>query len=157
MRKNSILPILIIVLSINFLSLGLMMLTEKDCVCPSVVDREETAVDIKGSTEKRATPINALGQGNETFIYGNLKKEEVPEGLDLGDFWYWIYFEDPYLLVQNATGVPLYVEKMQVLPAEYEDFYDIEDFVNKKVEIYGYQTWGYAETSVFQITAIREY
>jgi len=46
---------------------------------------------------------------------------------------------------------------MQLIPSENEDFYNLENFVDKRVEVYGYQTWGYAESSVFQVEAIREY
>ena len=61
------------------------------------------------------------------------------------------------LLVNNASGVPTYIDKMQLIPSENEDFYNLESFVDKRVEVYGYQTSGYAESSVFQVEAIREY
>jgi hypothetical protein len=86
-----------------------------------------------------------------------LKKESIPAELELGEYWYWIYFEKPVLLVNSASGVPTYVDKMQLIPSENEDFYNLENFVDKRVEVYGYQTWGYAESSVFQVEAIREY
>ncbi|MBW6441403.1 hypothetical protein K0B04_00640, partial [Patescibacteria group bacterium] len=85
-----------------------------------------------------------------------IKKEDIPEELELGDDWYWLYFNEPHLLVNNSLGIPIYIDKMQLNPPM-DDFYDIDEFLNTDVEVYGYQTWGYAESSVFQIEAIRKY
>lgn len=156
MRKNSVLPVLIIVLSVNFLTLGLLMLTDKYCLCPSV-PRTEEAVGVEQDVAKKATVTGDLGQENRTFLHGDLVEEEIPEDLEMGESWYWLYFDEPYLLVVNARGFPIYVDKIQVLPPRNEDVYNVEDFVGKRVEIFGYQTWGLSESSVFQVMAIREY
>jgi hypothetical protein len=159
MKKDKMLPILIIVLSINFLSLGLMMLNSRSCEKEPIVKYIEGKVAEEEMVEmpQKSNIIGRSGQNDEFFIYGVLKEEPIPEELQLGDSWYWVYFDEPYLLVENALGVPQYVDKIQVYPSEYVEFYDIEDFVNERVEIYGYLTSGYAESTVFQITSIREY
>ncbi|HXK52841.1 hypothetical protein H6802_00305 [Candidatus Nomurabacteria bacterium] len=100
--------------------------------------------------------IEFTGEDNPIFLQGTLKKENIPDELELGDYWYWIYFEEPYLLMNNASGLPLYIDKIQVLRPNSKDFYDLEKYIDKKVEIHGYQTWGYSESSVFQAIAIRE-
>lgn len=100
--------------------------------------------------------IKFKGEDNLISLTGILKKEEIPEELMLGDYWYWIYFDEPHLLEHNASGVPVYVNEIQVFPPEADYFYNIDDFKDKKVLVHGYQTWGYAESSVFQIVAIKE-
>ena len=159
MRKNNILPILIIVLSINFLSLGLMMLNDKGCNCPVIEDKGEKAVEKESVAPipAKSVVIGTTEQQSHFFLYGKLKKEPIPEEIELGDFWYWVYFDEPHLLVDNALGVPQYVDKLEVYPPQYEDYYEIEEFIDEKVEIYGYLISGYAEDTVFQITAIRKY
>lgn len=158
MRKNNILPILIIVLSINFLSLGLMMLNDKSCNCPIIEDKPEKIVEKESiSVPEKSVVMDTIGQQSQFFLYGKLKKEPIPEEMELGDFWYWIYFDEPHLLVVTALGIPQYVDKLQLNPPQYEDYYEIEDFIDEEVEIYGYLTSGYTESTVFQITAIRKY
>ncbi|MFA6981980.1 MAG: hypothetical protein WC243_03090 [Patescibacteria group bacterium] len=99
--------------------------------------------------------IEGVGEESTVFLEGTIRKEAIPRELELGDYWYWIYFDTPVLQKNNASGVPLYIDKMQLNPPIEKDFYNIEDFVDKSVEVYGYQTWGYAESSVFQILSLR--
>jgi hypothetical protein len=155
MKRNNLALLIIVLLSVAFLSLGFLILNDKDVKCPPVQECEECVCE----EDKKETTnvINSVGANNPTFLYGVIEKEEIPEELELGDYWYWMYFEKPLLLVNNASGSPMYVDKIQLTPPENKDFYDIEGFVGKKVEAYGYQTWGYAESSVFQVSAIREY
>ena len=100
--------------------------------------------------------INAVGENYPLIIEGIIKKEEIPAELELGDYWYWIHFDEPYLLVNNASGTPMYIEKMQLNPPENAEMYDLEEFLDTKVEVFGYQTWGYAESSVFQVLSLRK-
>jgi hypothetical protein len=108
-------------------------------------------------TENPYRTITFTDENNPIFLRGQVRKEPIPTELELGDFWYWIYFDKPYLLIYNASGVPMYIDKIQAVPSGNRDFYDIEKFLNKEVEIHGFQGWGYAESSVFNIMAIREY
>ena len=88
----------------------------------------------------------------ETFV-GTLKKERIPAELELGDYWYWLYFDEPYLLEQNARGIPMDVDKLQVNAPEREaEGMDIFD--GQHVEIKGNIAWGYAESSVIQAEEI---
>ena len=88
----------------------------------------------------------------KTFV-GTLKKEAIPVELELGDFWYWLYFDEPYLLEQNARGIPMDVDKLQVNPPARE-VEGMDVFDGQHVEIQGSITWGYAESSVIQAEEI---
>lgn len=161
MKKNNTAFILIVLLSLCFLCLGFSLLKVmevgyKRCI-PSRTSGYNSCPVVADTVEIPTIAIEAVGQGNELFLYGDLKKESIPAELELGEYWYWIYFEKPVLLVNSASGVPTYIDKMQLIPSENEDFYNLESFVDKRVEVYGYQTSGYAESSVFQVEAIREY
>ena len=138
-----------------FLSLGFYALKKKGEEKPPVIELPKN--DIVEDVNKETAVIDSVGQENKIFLYGTLKKETVPVELELGEYWYWLYFDEPHLLVNNASGVPLYIDKIQVNPPESLDIYNLDDFTDKKVELYGYQTWGYAESSVFQTMSIREY
>ena len=155
MKRNDTALLIIILLSLSFLYLGFSVLKSNEKECPPLSECGECACEenVKETTQV----ISAVGADNPVFIYGTLKKEEIPQELELGEYWYWLYFEEPLLLVNNASGVPMYVDKIQVLPPQSAEIYDVEQFLDKEVELYGYQTWGYAESSVFQINAIREY
>ena len=161
MKKNNTAFILIVLLCLCFLCLGFSLLKVmevgyKRCI-PSKTPEYNSCPVVDDTVKMPTIAIEDVGQGNELFLYGDLKKESIPAELELGEYWYWIYFEKPVLLVNSASGVPTYVDKMQLIPSENEDFYNLENFVDKRVEVYGYQTWGYAESSVFQVEAIREY
>ncbi|AHB40233.1 MAG: hypothetical protein ACD_24C00158G0002 [uncultured bacterium] len=84
----------------------------------------------------------------ETFV-GTLKKEPIPKELDLGDYWYIIYFDEPYFLELNARGVPMDVNRLEVYPPEREE-QGMDAFDGQHVEIKGSLTWGYAESRVIQ-------
>lgn len=155
MKRNDIALLIIILLSVGFLYLGFSALKSNEKVCPPLIECEECICEENAKEETQV--IDAVGANNSVFIYGTLKKEEIPQELELGEYWYWMYFEKPLLIVNNSSGVPMYVDKIQVLPPQSNDIYDVEQFLDKEVELYGYQTWGYAESSVFQINSIREY
>ena len=155
MKRNNSAFILIVILCMLFLSLGFYALKKKGEEKPPVIEPPKN--DIVDEVNKETAVIDSVGQENKIFLYGTLKKESIPEELELGDLWFWLYFDEPHLLVNNASGVPLYIDKIQVNPPEGLDIYNLDDFTDKKVEIYGYQTWGYAESSVFQAMSIREY
>jgi len=154
MKRSNLSLLIIVLLSISFLSLGFLNLKNKNGRCPPEKQCEKCFVSEDKVSEVKE--INSTGKNDPIFLYGNLKKEKIPEEFELGDYWYWVYFKEPLLLINNAAGVPIYIEKMQVNPPATKDFYDIDDFVDKNVEVYGYQTFGYAESSVFQIEAIKE-
>ena len=155
MKRNNFSFLIIILLSASFLYLGFLALRSNEKSCPVPKKCEECVCD--ENVKEQAQIIKATGENNPTFIYGTLKEEGIPEELELGEYWYWLYFDKPLLLVNNASGVPMYIEKIQVLPPQDTDIYDMKKFLDKEVELYGYQTWGYVESSVFQVSAIREY
>ena len=154
MSKKNLNFILIFIFSLNLLFLGYLA---TKCFDKNTVPNDQ---GINNSTQESISEttnvIDSLGEDNPIMLIGTIRKENIPQELELGEYWYWIYFDDPHLLVNNASGVPIYIDKIQVNPPKETDFYSIEEFVDKKVEIYGYQTWGYAESSVFQVVSLRE-
>ncbi|GIW69881.1 MAG: hypothetical protein KatS3mg101_0628 [Patescibacteria group bacterium] len=116
---------------------------------------EQILGDIKSFKERDVIPETSVPVTDQEIITftGTLRKEEVPAELELGDYWYWIYFDEPYRLEQNAAGFPMDVTKLQVNPPKSEEF-NIDAFDGQHVEIKGYITWGYAESSVIQAEEI---
>lgn len=77
--------------------------------------------------------------------------------LDLGDSWYWLIIDEPYLLENNASGVPKYVDKLQVSPIKGGmniTNKTLDDFSGIHVEVAGHMGWGYAESVVIEPIAI---
>ncbi|OGC45333.1 hypothetical protein A2V49_00810 [candidate division WWE3 bacterium RBG_19FT_COMBO_34_6] len=86
---------------------------------------------------------------------GVIKKEEVPKELELGDYWYFLYFDEPYLCTQCATGFPVFMEKIEIwstgkIPV------NLDNYINKHVITAGTLGWGYAESTIFSAEAIAE-
>ncbi len=147
-KVQTIFPFLISLLILSFLSFifAVNRTNFSQCnQCTNIDQPQETQI------------INSLGEDIGQMLIGTIKKETIPEELELGDYWYWMYFEPQALLVNNAFGNPLYIGKIQINPPEAQDIYPIDDFLYKQVEVYGYQTWGYAESSVFQALSLRIY
>jgi hypothetical protein len=86
---------------------------------------------------------------------GILKKEKIPVELELGNTWYWMYFDKPFLLENNASGRPQYMDKLQVIPSQ-NNTISIDKLLGKHIQIKGNLTWGYAESNVIQIESISE-
>ncbi len=147
---------MIVVLSINFFTLGLLMLRQRSCSCPKCPTQEEKIVEKVVRAEGKV--IKSSGPEESIFLYGLLKREKIPEDLDMGEYRYTLHFSEPHLLLQSSSGGPKYIEDIQLNVSEDTVFYyKIEDLVGKDVEVYGFKTYGLAETDVFQIEAIREY
>jgi hypothetical protein len=86
---------------------------------------------------------------------GIIRKDKIPAELQLGDYSMMIYFDEPYLLEDNAFGKPVYINSMQVYDPV-DGRAKLNDFVSKHVEIFGTLTWGYAESRVIQAVSITE-
>jgi hypothetical protein len=160
MKKDNTAFLIIVLLSICFLCLGFSLLKVMEVgyrKCSYTKVSGCNSCPIADKVENPTIAIKSVGKGNELFLYGNLKKESVPAELELGEYWYWLYFEKPILVVNNASGVPIYADKIQLVSPENSELYNLDSFADKRVEVYGYQTSGYAESSVFQVEAIREY
>ncbi len=116
---------------------------------------EQIVGDAKSLEEKVTTPETTVPENEQALVTftGTLRKEEIPAELELGDYWYWIYFDEPYTLEQNAAGFPMDIDKIQVNPPQREEM-GMDTFDGKHVEIKGYITWGYAESSVIQAEEI---
>ena len=76
----------------------------------------------------------------------------------LGEYWYFLYFDQPYYLTGASTGYPVYMNKLQVYQPDEKlrHVYELEKFVDKRVEIAGEIGWGYAESNIIQTIAITE-
>ncbi|OGC60548.1 hypothetical protein A3K34_01850 [candidate division WWE3 bacterium RIFOXYC1_FULL_40_10] len=86
---------------------------------------------------------------------GTIKKDLIPPELELGDYWYNFYFDEPYLLEESSVGRPIYVNSLQI--AEPTDgFFNLEDFIGKHVQVSGNFGWGYAESTTIESIAITE-
>ncbi|HLB51810.1 hypothetical protein A3F07_04725 [candidate division WWE3 bacterium RIFCSPHIGHO2_12_FULL_38_15] len=131
---------------------------------------DQKLLQLQSETKNRITQVpevqnkaeEPLQEETDSFIQdkftvrGVIRKEKIPAELELGEYWYWINFEEPYLLKDNASGWPQYIDKIQLFPPQDTSFYKLDDYLNKHVEIYGYNSWGYAESSVIQVISMTE-
>lgn len=95
---------------------------------------------------------NNENAAEKIIVRGKIVKEKIPPELELGDYWYWIYLDKPFLLENNASGEPAYVDKLEV----WGDAPNLDTLLNKAVEIKGTLTWGYAESNVIEIESVTE-
>ena len=86
-------------------------------------------------------------------IKGIIKKEKIPQELELGEYWYWIYLDEPLLIENNSLGIPMHVEKIQLANVQ-SNYVDMTPYLNKKVEVSGSIGWGYAESNVFNVVSV---
>lgn len=101
--------------------------------------------------------LNLPPNNSQITVQGKIVKETIPAELELGENWYWIYFDTPFFLQDNASGRPQYVDKIQVIPrSEKTNIPTIDTLLNIHVEVVGELTWGYAESRVIQIISTKE-
>jgi len=105
---------------------------------------------------------NGVTQNDQITLTGQLKKEEIPVELKLGKYWYWFYFDQPFLLKDNASGKPQTIIKIQVVPEtnsydtnEKQNYFD--NYIDKKITIQGYLSWGYSESRTIVVQDIKEF
>lgn len=111
----------------------------------------DTSVPTIFKEDGEKSEVNSLA--TDFRIRGMIRKEKIPVELELGDYWYWMYFNEPFLLENSASGIPQYINKIQVVEAA-QNFFTLENFLDKQVEVAGNIGWGYAESNVFNIVAI---
>jgi hypothetical protein len=104
------------------------------------------------STDASQVPQNPLTQITHK-ITGTIKKEKSPVEMDLGEYWLWIYMEEPLLVEDNAQGRPMNFDKIQIT-SPVPELLNLENFLDKKVEVSGNIGWGYAESNVFNAISI---
>jgi hypothetical protein len=90
-----------------------------------------------------------------TTFRGTLVKEKIPPELELGDEWFWLYFDEPFLNYYSAIGFPVYEHKMQITGSQ-QSKYNLDNFTGKHVEIAATLSWGYAESNILVMHAITE-
>lgn len=118
--------------------------------------KEFGVIDTPMVTETQAPTMEPQPEGKlgeKVEVTGIINKERIPEDLSLGEFWYWIYFDEPYYLADNASGLPQNVDKMQVNISPTIDF---EKILDKHIKLTGRLTWGYAESRVIEPEKIEE-
>lgn len=157
MQIRLILILIVLSLAVKGYQIHQMSKLYEEVTVPSPVNLENKEVVV--SSEQVTTESNYNYVPEKFTVRGTLKKEAIPEELQLGDYWYWLYFDEPYLLQGSALGYSTYVDKLQVLPPNRapevpNKEYDMDKHDGKRVEIYGYQSWGYAESSLIQAIAI---
>lgn len=115
--------------------------------------------------ENANNPNNQLNENSEIYrcmfpsaaekvvTKGQIKA--LPDDRDLGqEKMYFIYFNEPFILWDNATGYPQFMDSLELVSNE-ENKFDFEKYVNKEVLIAGELTWGYAESRVIKVQAIK--
>lgn len=125
--------------------------SKTDQTIPTIV----TTIPISTGTENMLTeevPPNPLTKITHKIL-GTIKKEEIPVELDLGDYWYWIYMDAPLLVEDNAQGRPMNFKKIQI-ESPTPEVLNLDEFLDKKVEVSGNIGWGYAESNVFNAVSI---
>jgi hypothetical protein len=86
-------------------------------------------------------------------IKGIIKKEKIPQELELGEYWYWIYLDEPLLIENNSLGIPMHVEKIQLANTSM-NYVDMTPYLVREVEVSGSIGWGYAESNVFNVVSV---
>lgn len=97
-----------------------------------------------------STPEVAMDAPEEYTVKGVIKREKIPEDLDIGDYWNILYFEKPFLLEDNSSGKPMFINKIEVGYLQ-----QLDEYLNKQVEITGALGWGYAESRTLSIKLIK--
>ena len=118
----------------------------------------ETASEENTEIEITEEPVNSEAEETQDTrvtqkFTGIIKKEMIPEDLDLGEYWYWLYLDTPFILENNAMGKPYDIQKIQIVPAEGSSI-DFEEFLDRKVEASGNIGWGYAESNIFNCVSV---
>jgi hypothetical protein len=120
----------------------------------AILNKQEKPTNIKSELGIDKQTSQEYDYSKPTFtVKGTVRKEVIPEELELGEYWYWFYFDDPYLLVENAVGYPLFIEKLQITDSIYSNF-KIEEYINKHVILNFQLGAGYAESTVMEPIAI---
>ena len=141
-----------------------MKSVEKTCPIPKECEK----CVVKTDKTPDSVIIKAVGVNNPMFLHGKLIKEALPskeliEENTVNDevedkeikYVYFLEFERQHLLVNNSKGAPVYINKIQLTPPVNDELYDVEDFVEKEVEIYGYQVPVLTGDAVFQMLSVK--
>ena len=161
MKRNNLALIIISLLSLSFLSLGFLFLKSVEKTCPIPKECEKCVVKTDNSSD--SVVIKAVGVNNPMFLHGKIVKEAIPSqdsveeevGEKDVEYIYFLEFERQHLLVNNSKGAPVYIDKIQLTSPVNNELYDVEAFVGKEVEIYGYQVLTLTGEEAFQILSVK--
>lgn len=85
---------------------------------------------------------------------GMIKKEKIPTEMQLpGEFWYWMYFDKPFINRYSMAGEPVNESKLQILKPV-DPNVNIESFLNKHVKVVGKIGYGISESNVIETKSI---
>ena len=120
----------------------------------NITENGITELDKPETPPSKLEDPNADGSVAGTIhVKGTIREEKIPPELELGDTWFWFYFDEPYYQEQNAVGYPIYIDKIQISDNA-EPKVDLAKYKDKHVQLDANQTWGYAESEVFEAFAV---
>lgn len=93
---------------------------------------------------------------DEISLTGQLKIERIPAELELREYWYWLYLDNPYNLEDNSSGKPQSIKKIQIITDIQQDEESgkngyLDSFVDQKVTATGSFSSGYSESTVLLV------
>ena len=160
MLKKLIITLSVVSLSLMFLlTFGVIKLLQNQSGLKNVLASLQGNIKNINTSVHKTIENKIPSQNKIDFeITGVLRKEKIDESLELGsEYWYVLYFDEPFLVEENSSGHPMYDKSIQVQKGEKADLVDLEKFVNKRVRIAGNLTWGYSESRVINVLAISDY
>ncbi|OGC46672.1 hypothetical protein A2713_02220 [candidate division WWE3 bacterium RIFCSPHIGHO2_01_FULL_35_17] len=109
-----------------------------------------------GSKNTSEPVMGSLGE--KVTALGVIKKEQIPADLELGEYWYWFYFDKPFLLENNSYGYPMMINKIQIVAGtNYKNADEkLDEYLDKKLEINGELSWGYAESRIIVLDSFEQ-
>lgn len=134
---------------------SLKLIQKLSIVAVSAVDKSQQPTPEKTSEQIYECKFNP--QNEKIKEKGYIKKEK--DDRELGsEFMFTFYFDEPFLLWENATGYPKFINSIELYKPEYEtkslvDYFN--GYAGKRVELAGELTWGYAESRVIRVWATR--
>lgn len=108
-------------------------------------------------------PVYDDDQGSQTGMSetirerGTVREFEIPP--ETGQIAYVLVFDEPYLLMSSALGLPQYVSQLQIVESEMASVeipMDFSEYVGNAVEVYGNLGWGFADSRTIEVVAITE-
>ncbi|MBD3366053.1 hypothetical protein GF360_01780 [candidate division WWE3 bacterium] len=89
-----------------------------------------------------------ISKENSVFV-GILKKERIPEELQLGDYWYQLYLNKAIQPITASGNKDTKLNKLEVyLPEDLNK--NANSYLNVPIQIEGELSWGYAESRIIK-------
>ncbi len=98
---------------------------------PAIVDNTQEKLSLRG-----------------TIIHGNRPSPDI--GYD-----YQLRLAEPFIDQNSSAGSPQEVSLVDAVPNDNSIWKELENNINKAINVEGYMVWGYAESKYFQITSVK--